>query len=270
MLNLILIVSVLLTAVPCSPERCTVISAGTFTPLYGVEKADDTVRVGEFLLDRYPVSNREFRDFVAKRKDWRPGSVPEILSDPRYLTHWEHQGSHITPKDSDLNKPVVHVSWFAAQDFCAARGGRLPTVNEWEYTAAASETKRDASRDPVFVELLLTWYSKPSSGTDRLPEIGRAKPNIWGVYDLHGVVWEWTADFNSVFVLGDNRNDGEKQQDLFCGAGAASGTDKANYAAFMRYALRNSLKGRYTTANLGFRCAYNAPSKEVNNKQKKR
>ena len=122
--------------------------------------------------------------------------------------------------------------------------------------AAASATQRDASRDPVFVQQLLKWYGKPSGGPGQLSDVGKGQPNIWGVYDMHGLVWEWNADFNSVFVIGDNRREGEELKSLFCGAGAESATDKANYAAFMRYALRNSLKGHYTTANLGFRCAY--------------
>ena len=85
---------------------------------------------------------------------------------------------------------------------------------------------------------------------------------MWGVYDMHGLVWEWVEDFNSVFVSGDNRRDGEDLKNMFCGAGSFSAEDKANYAAFMRYALRSSLKGAYTTENLGFRCAYNLSNTE--------
>ena len=237
-------------------SRAAMISGGTFTPLYGVEKSDQTLVVNPFAIDRYPVTNKDFLDFVANHPAWAPDSQRDLLSDSNYLKHWEVRSKVYAPLDEDLNKPVVHVPWFAAADFCASRGGRLPTVLEWEFVAAASETSHNASRDPVFVQQLLKWYSRPSGGTNQIPEIGKSAPNAWGVHDLHGLVWEWTADFNSVFVAGDNRREGEELKNLFCGAGAASGTDKANYAAFMRYALRNSLKGRYTTANLGFRCAY--------------
>ena len=90
--------------------------------------------------------------------------------------------------------------------------------------------------------------------------VGVSAPNYFGIYDLHGLIWEWVADFNSVFVSGDNREDSDSKNDLFCGDGAVSATDRANYAAFMRYALRNSLRGSYSTQNLGFRCAYDATS----------
>ena len=80
---------------------------------------------------------------------------------------------------------------------------------------------------------------------------------------MHGLVWEWTADFNSVFVSGDNRRGGDKQTNLFCGAGAENSTDRANYAAYVRYALRSSLQAKFTSENLGFRCAYDREVKPL-------
>jgi formylglycine-generating enzyme required for sulfatase activity len=72
---------------------------------------------------------------------------------------------------------------------------------------------------------------------------------------LHGVVWEWVADFNTAMVTGDGRNVGDPNGQLFCGAGAQSATDAENYPAFMRYAFRSSLNAAYCVHNLGFRCA---------------
>ncbi|MCO6432054.1 MAG: formylglycine-generating enzyme family protein [Deltaproteobacteria bacterium] len=253
-----LIVSFILAALAAGAVREKVlIQGGSFTPLYGVKSSDQTLSIESFKVDRYPVTNDDFLRFVEAKEEWVPGRVPSILADTKYLNHWKKlNGGAARPGSADYKRPVVNVSWFAANDYCLWAGGRLPTVLEWEYVAAASYDKKDASRDPEFVEMLLAWYSKPSAGTGGIGEIGRSKPNYWGVHDLHGLIWEWTSDFNSVFVAGDNRREGDSLENLFCGAGAASGTDKANYAAFMRYALRNSLKGHYTTSNLGFRCAY--------------
>jgi formylglycine-generating enzyme required for sulfatase activity len=87
--------------------------------------------------------------------------------------------------------------------------------------------------------------------------IGSGGKNYWGVYDLHGVVWEWVADFHTAMGTGESRGDGDLERQLFCGAGASGVTEqeRVNYPAFMRAALRSSLQGHYTVPNVGFRCA---------------
>ncbi len=77
--------------------------------------------------------------------------------------------------------------------------------------------------------------------------------------DLHGLVWEWTSDFNSALVTGDARGDTGLERQLFCGAGSLGASDRANYAAFMRFGFRSSLRAGYTVHNLGFRCAKDMP-----------
>jgi formylglycine-generating enzyme required for sulfatase activity len=129
----------------------------------------------------------------------------------------------------------------------------LPTELEWEYAAAASESARDARRDPAFNARILGWYSKPSG--ELLANVGSGKPNAWGVYDLHGLVWEWVVDFNSTLVSSDSRSTRGTEKQTFCGAGASSARDVGDYAAFMRVALLSSLAGRDVTSTLGFRCA---------------
>ncbi|MDP6922066.1 MAG: formylglycine-generating enzyme family protein, partial [Lutibacter sp.] len=60
--------------------------------------------------------------------------------------------------------------------------------------------------------------------------------------------------FNSVMVSGESRKDVDNDSNLFCGSAALGATDLMNYAAFMRYAIRGSLKASYGMKNLGFRC----------------
>jgi len=88
-----------------------------------------------------------------------------------------------------------------------------------------------------------------------IPAVGSGFRNAWGVDDLHGLVWEWTLDFNSALVSGESRGDASLEKSLFCGSGASNAADFADYAAFMRFAFRASLEAHYTTANLGFRGA---------------
>lgn len=231
------------------------ITGGEFQPLYGLEKDATVVRVGRFLIDSLPVTNGEYFAFVKTHPQWKKGKALPLLSDERYLEVWKKG----VPDAQQLKQPVVFVPWFAASEYCHAQGGRLPSTFEWEFVAAADETRANASRDPAFIEKILEWYSRPNKD-GHLPDVG-GKPNYWGVSDLHGLVWEWTVDFNSVFQAGDSRREGDALKNLFCGTGAEGSADRGNYAAFMRYALRNSLKARYSTANLGFRCAYDEVKK---------
>jgi formylglycine-generating enzyme required for sulfatase activity len=76
---------------------------------------------------------------------------------------------------------------------------------------------------------------------------------VYGARDLHGLVWEWTLDFNSALVTGESRGDSALERTLYCGSGAMGSADFENYPAFMRYAMRSSLEARYNVASLGFR-----------------
>ena len=148
---------------------------------------------------------------------------------------------------------MVNVSWFAAQAYCEAQGARLPTWTEWEYAAAADETRADARKDPAWRERILAWYSRPSN--QGLADVGQGPADVNGVQDLHGLVWEWVDDYAAMLVSPDNRDQGNPDKLQFCGAGALSMDDRENYAVLMRVAMLSALQAEDTTGNLGFRCA---------------
>lgn len=122
-----------------------------------------------------------------------------------------------------------------------------------ELAAAANEHVPDARHDRAWQQRILAWYSTPSSGG--LSPVGRDTPNLYGLHDLHGLIWEWVDDFNALFISPDNRDQGDPDLLKFCGSGALSVEDRENYPVMMRLAMLSSLKANSTTVNVGFRCA---------------
>lgn len=223
------------------------IKGGEFTPLYG--KKNEKIKVNDFKMDVYPVTNQEFLNFVKLNKKWQKSQVKKIFADDNYLNGWKNDTAINTNAKS--NSPITNVSWYAAKAYCECQGKRLATVDEWEYVAMASENKPDSRKDKSYNQYILDWYETPKAYEK---EIGSTFKNYYGIYDLHGLVWEWTSDFNSVLITGESRNDVTTDKNLFCGSGSLNATDLMNYAAFMRYAFRGSIQAKYAIKNLGFRC----------------
>jgi formylglycine-generating enzyme required for sulfatase activity len=238
-LALLLVATSMATAAPAR------VGPGTYRPAVPASPSEQVIEVGAFWLDREPVTNAAYLAFVRADPAWQRARVSALFVDRDYLAHW---ASPTSLGSARPHAPVVHVSWFAARAFCAARGGRLPTEAEWELAAAADDRRKDAAADPAFAARILEWYAKPTPSV--LPDVGGA-PNAWGVRDLHGLVWEWVEDFNASLISADARDVSLPM----CGATASNRAPDA-YAAFLRVAFRSSLEARFTTSSLGFRCAY--------------
>lgn len=225
------------------------VERGFFKPFFEVDE-NELEAVRSFLIDETPVTNAEYLEFVKANPQWRKSNVPRIYADDSYLKNWINDTVFAQGVLPDA--PVTNISWFAARAYAQSVGKRLPTIEEWEYAARADESTPDATSKPEFTQFILKSYQNKSTNNR---EVGEERPNYWGIYDMYGLVWEWTENFNEIMITGESRNDNSKSENLFCAGAAISTQDLTNYAAFIRYAMRGSLKANYCVNNLGFRCA---------------
>ncbi len=238
-----------LTSAPAA--EMVLIPAGVYAPLLRGKNDPATIPVPAFRLDARPVTNAEFLAFVTAQPKWRRSRVSPLFADTGYLADWA--GDLDLGPNAPAGSPVVRVSWFAARAYAAWVGKRLPTTAEWERAASVGFTTDHGATEPAYRAFVLEWFASPSPWP--LPAAGAGRPNLYGVHDLAGLVWEWVGDFNTALVTGESRADTGPDSNLFCGAGAVSARDLENYPAFMRAGFRSSLRASYVVPNLGFRCA---------------
>lgn len=217
------------------------VPAGLYRPFFksdsqikgAAKQVPPPITVAAFRMDAHAVTRREFLRFVCKHREWRRSTVKSVFAEDGYLTDWS---SDLDPGVTALEQPVTHVSWFAARAFCTARNARLPTTAEWERAGGGSDAVSKAQRGEM----------SAATGNPFRFAMGQPAADLRASALAFSGVWEWTADFNSVAAGGGRSS-------LFCGDGFRS-NDARDYAAFLRYSLRSSLRGSYTLKNLGFRC----------------
>ncbi|CAM2068455.1 SUMF1/EgtB/PvdO family nonheme iron enzyme [Sulfidibacter corallicola] len=208
------------------------------------------VHVESFFIDKFEVTNRQFKQFVDANPQWAPGRISPRFHDGNYLKHWGGGA----PASGDLDRPVSYVSWYAAEAYAKWLGKRLPTEAEWE-KAASGNTKRQKY-----------WWGKHSDAKmavyEFYPEkkaapVGKFPPNGYGVHEILGNVNEWVLDtYDPNFYRTSNGQDpvntAEGPQKVFRGGSFRSrGKEIAMY-------LRNHGDPRMCSEVIGFRCAKDA------------
>ena len=178
------------------------------------------------------------------------------------------------PEWSTDDVPVVNVTWDEARAFCSFIGGRLPTEAEWEYAARAGSTgARYGTLDDI------AWYvdnsgnSRPDvsglvgdgffqalrANGNRAHSIGSKVPNAFGLYDMLGNVWQWTADW-----WGEKYYRNKIEVDPKGPASGDSRVVRGGSWYFDARKVRASFRAGFNPSNrddgLGFRCARDAHS----------
>lgn len=210
-----------------------------------------------FYMGKYEVTNTQYAKFlntVGVGQDGtftttRYGKQKLIVEDQYRGVVWETD--KWIPATNKENHPILHVTWYGADEFARWIGGSLPTEAQWEYACRAGTTTPRWFDD----ESLLgnyAWY-KDNSGSRSQP-VGQKLPNDWGLYDMYGNANEWCSDWWA-------RYSDEAVTDP---TGPITGNNGrilrgATYLAlpmYCRSASRSSLSPEKSTDNTGFRVVF--------------
>jgi formylglycine-generating enzyme required for sulfatase activity len=290
---------------------------------YPEEAPRRRVQVGPFRIDRAPVTNRQFSEFVAATAYVTTAEVaPEPADYPGMCEGMAFAGSLVfnrTPVPVELNDssqwwsfaagaswrsplgasssvegledhPVVHVSHADAEAYAAWAGKALPTEAQWEFAARGGLEGADyAWGDELapggmmmanYWQGLFPFANQLLDGWERTSPVGVFPPNGYGLDDMIGNVWEWTADWYS--TVGEGKPGRPKPRRACCGAAdldprggtlarsldpqtpdtrigrkvlkGGSHLCAANYCQRYRPAARHAQPIESSTSHIGFRC----------------
>jgi len=247
-----------------APANMVRINGGTFTmgsPASEPERRDwegpqRQVTVGGFYMGKYEVTQKEYQEIMGTNPSYFKGD----------------------------NLPVEQVSWFDAVEYCNKRsqregltpaysisgsgdsrtvtwnrnanGYRLPTEAEWEYACRAGTTTPFSTGNNITTSQANYNGNKPYNNNakgeyrQKTTPVGSFAPNGWGLYDMHGNVWEWCWDWYGAYASGPQTDP----------VGASSGTYRVlrggggdSDAEALRSAIRIVINPYFRSDNLGFR-----------------
>ncbi|WP_413935834.1 formylglycine-generating enzyme family protein [Nitrospira sp. BLG_1] len=229
------------------------IPAGEF--IMGFQEEGKSVRYDErpvrpvylnaYYIDQYEVTTTRYFKFFQETKHPAP----------------EYWNADLLERNK--NKPVVGVDWHDAAAYCAWAGKRLPTEAEWEKAARGTDQRLHPWGNEALTNENLANLMRGRDNYISLVDVGSFEQgkSPYGVYDMEGNVWEWTADV----YLGNHDYDPKKTQDLNHKVASNEAVRSIRGGQWDLGPVTISVVGRgadrsdYRHGSLGFRCAQDAP-----------
>ncbi len=216
------------------------------------ERPAHQVSVAAFEIDRLPVTNARFAEFlIAIGTHNKNGERLFDDDDPDARVH--RIGNRWSADAGFENHPVVEASWAGARDYCAWRGKRLPTEAEWEKAARGTDGRKYpwGNTLPDRTRAQFAARFNDTAPVDAFP----AGASPYGMLDMAGNAWEWVSSAYRPYPY--DANDGREDQKsgpvrATRGGGHDSPAEEITTTQRGRYLSRNPRSGHH---NIGFRCA---------------
>ncbi len=265
---------------PTEKEGMLLIQSGSFQMgseeiiAYSDEKPVHSVYLDGYYIDKYPVTNAQYKEFVDANPEWcKPAkwyemgksgieSIPRKYHDGEYLKNWNFG---IFPRGEE-DHPVTWVSWYAAMAYARWVGKRLPTEAEWEKAARGGLT---GEKYP-WGDTIDTTYVNYDAWIGKTTAVGQYPANGYGLYDVVGNVYEWCLDkwdrnfyarspennpISGESINGTVNNYTEIKSSRILRGGSCVSTPQN-----VRVAYRSRNTPRYTCYSIGFRCVMSEDS----------
>jgi formylglycine-generating enzyme required for sulfatase activity len=213
---------------------------GFIEPMYLTEHPKRTVSLEAFYIDKYEVTNGQFKQFLIESGKYTDAQLQTIYEKLKM--------------DND-NLPVRIVTWFMASEFCRAAGKRLPTEAEWEKAARGA----NGLEYPWGNE----WnpdYLNAGSGENDLMPVGSYEQgkSPYGVYDMAGNVMEWTSDWYEAYPGAEFQSPFYGKKRRAVRGGGWGGIGHYVIPHYFRAAYRYNFPPDRAFNDVGFRCAKDA------------
>ncbi len=181
---------------------------------YGSDETQHQVKLSDFYLCKYPVTLADFKKFIDESRyqtDAEKANSSSVYDGKEWQEkegiHWRHGVSGHERPTKESNHPVLHVSWNDAVAYCDwlskknDKKFRLPTEAEWEYACRAGSTTPFNTGENLTTDEANYDGNYPYNNNQKgqyrenTVSVSSFEPNAWGLYTMHGNVYEWCSDW---------------------------------------------------------------------------